>query len=208
MLLLKTPKKAAGSQAVPQNFTTQGQGSSFQHLGQLIFAEWLSAQEPWGIWMKDKTFLLLCTPKLDDGWWLIKPQQSSFKPLINIEPGWYTLLPDAQSIPYHFMVNPLHFLIAEAHAVRGFTCPFMWRSNFTKHCLAKPKLSWKTSWLPCFGEKQKTPQKTTKKKKDSSQSTTHFDFQGTEEDQTMNKQSPITWWWRGSSQVVPSHHKG
>jgi len=37
------------------------------------------------------------------------------------------------------------------------------------------------------------------KQKDSSQSTTHFAFQGVEEDWTMNKPSPVTRWWRGSS---------
>lgn len=38
----------------------------------------------------------------------------------------------------------------------------------------------------------KTNQQNTTTKKDSSQSTTHFDFKGVEENWTMNKQSPIT----------------
>lgn len=67
-------------------------------------------------------------------WWLIKPCQSSFKRLLNIEPGWYTYLTDPQSISYHFMVNPLHFLTAKQRHIQlqdSHTCT--WGSNFTKH---------------------------------------------------------------------------
>ena len=103
------------------------------------------------------------------------------------------------------MVNPLHFLTAKRKHVQLQDSHARIRESIISPNTAWLSLNYpeKLSWLHFWGEKQK---KNPNKQKDSSQSATHFVFQGAEEDCTMNKQSPTTSWWRGSSLVVQYHH--
>lgn len=52
----------------------------------------------------------------------------------------------------------------EACTATGFTCLYTRGSNFTKHCLAKPKLSWKTFLATFLGGKTKQTNKRTEVK--------------------------------------------
>lgn len=127
-------------------------------------------------------------------WWLIKPCQSSFKRLLNIEPGWYTYLTDPQSISYHFMVNPLHFLTAKQRHIQlqdSHTC--MWGSNFTKHRLVKIILKNFPGYF--FLKKKQNKQTPYKRSQHNVQLTLSFEVLK-KIGQWMNK---VHWWFRGSS---------
>lgn len=78
--------------------------------------------------------------------WL-SPCQASFKLLLNIEPGPYLFLPDPQSIPYHFMVNPLCFLTAGQKHVQ---------LQDSRACVRQAVISLNTAWLS-LNYLEKTP---------------------------------------------------